>query len=89
MRLRRAFGIGLLLAAPVALAAADLDACSAALKRSPAEAMTVCRDAQERAGAAGRRRDSAIAQLERASAAVALARYDEAQADIDAAEQRL
>lgn len=78
--------IGLLLPAT---AAADLDACSAMLKRSPAEALTVCREAQAQAAADGRTRDSAIAQLEHASAAVALARYDEAQADIDDAERRL
>lgn len=78
-----------LLSLATAAAAADLDDCSAVLKRSPAEALTVCRDAQAQAAAGGRTRDSAIAQLEHASAAVALARYDEAQTDIDDAERRL
>jgi len=86
LRMPYIVAIGLLLPAT---AAADLDACSATLKRSPAEALAVCRDAQTQAAASGRTRDSAIAQLEHASAAVALARYDEAQADIDDAERRL
>jgi PAS domain-containing protein len=59
------------------------------VRRSAAEALQVCRTVQEHALATGQRRDAAIAQLERASAAVALARYDDAAADIDAAERVL
>ena len=80
---------GLAGAATQTPAAPDLAACSAAVRQSAAEALQICRTEHDRALAAGHRRDAAIAQLERASAAVALTRYDDAAADIDAAERLL
>lgn len=85
----RAFRAGFFLLAALPLTcAADgttLDACRDAAKRAANDALALCLSVHDTALAAGDARTAADALFERADASVALARYDDATADLDRA----
>jgi tetratricopeptide (TPR) repeat protein len=63
-----------------------LDACRDAAKRAAADALAVCGTAHDDAVAEGRPQAAGDALVERATALVALARYDDATTDLDRAD---